>query len=39
MNRVKKGVIDYLYVAAGSFVLAFAINFFLVPLYIYCISF
>lgn len=31
MNRVKKGVIDYLYVAAGSFVLAFAINFFLVP--------
>lgn len=31
MTKVKKTVIDYLYIAAGSFILAFAINFFLVP--------
>ncbi len=31
MNRIKRTIIDYLYIAAGSFILAFAINFFLVP--------
>ena len=31
MMKYKQTVIDYLYIAVGSFVLAFAINFFLVP--------
>lgn len=31
MVKVKKAVTDYLYIAIGSFILAFAINFFLVP--------
>ncbi len=32
MVNVKKVVTDYLYIAIGSFILAFAINFFLVPM-------
>lgn len=32
MNRAKRVIIDYLYIAVGSFVLAFAINYFLVPM-------
>lgn len=31
MKNIKKTIIDYLYIAIGSFVLAFAINYFLVP--------
>lgn len=31
MNEVKKYIIDYFYIAIGSFILAFAINYFLVP--------
>ena len=32
MKNIKKTVLDYLYVAIGSFVLAFGINYFLVPM-------
>ena len=31
MSQIKKYAIDYLYIAVGSFILAFAINYFLVP--------
>lgn len=31
MSKAKEIIIDYLYIAIGSFILAFAINFFLVP--------
>ena len=31
MTRIKKYAVDYLYIAVGSFILAFAINYFLVP--------
>jgi len=31
VKNLKKYITDYLYIVAGSFVLAFAINYFLVP--------
>ena len=32
MKNLKKTALDYLYIAIGSFVLAFGINYFLVPM-------
>ena len=32
MSRMKKIIMDYLYIAIGSFILAFGINYFLVPM-------
>ena len=32
MNKIKKTIIDYLYIALGSFILALGVNYFLVPM-------